>query len=532
MSSPKAQNVSDYAKNLTPSAIRSLNNAIDQLKKTAPEGFEYDLVLSVMGDVKQPANTEGLEALMEYVFQVHGNRPNGKYNELVKHGLDQMNFADRSPKAVGYGPFQGDEDVRQQLANVDMQRLKDVKVSRVLTANDYVVTNGISGAIELALKTLTNSGDTVLAFEEYFAGYKANIEQNLGRVFDAIPKEDGLTHSERLAKKLDELHAQGKKVTVIGNFPANPDGTVVSQEEARKIIRTTLEKGANYLGDEAYSLIRLNGASFFTTKELLPDDYANLPGIAVELRGATKDFGMAGVRAGHVLTFDRFKNNDGKELSLAEAMGIMQGSSIVHPSRFAQKAYAASYPHWKQAIEDNRVFYEPRVNAVYNVFHAAGLTTTPRPQGAIYVCLDDVSWMIGQKMTPLTAKIFGKKEGELIKTNAEAVIDIGMRTGMVMVPKDSFGGKGARIVATDTPAHLAEGAERVVALKQKVMSQEALPKHPPLRPKVQQTHVERLEPSAPFKKIAPRSAKQVYNHESKEETVERLFQEVLNQNGR
>ena len=62
MSASKIQNISSFAKNIKPSAIRSLNEAIDQLKQTAPEGFEYDLVLSVMGDVKQHANREGLEA--------------------------------------------------------------------------------------------------------------------------------------------------------------------------------------------------------------------------------------------------------------------------------------------------------------------------------------------------------------------------------------------------------------------------------------------------------------------------------------
>jgi hypothetical protein len=90
--------------------------------------------------------------------------------------------------------------------------------------------------------------------------------------------------------------------------------------------------------------------------------------------------------------------------------------------------------------------------------------------------------MYGQPMTDLTAKVFNRPTGSLITNNAEAVSDIGMRTGMVMVPRDSFGGQGARIVATSTPEKLREGGERIISLRDKVLNNEPLPEHPPLRP--------------------------------------------------
>jgi aspartate/methionine/tyrosine aminotransferase len=169
-------------------------------------------------------------------------------------------------------------------------------------------------------------------------------------------------------------------------------------------------------------------------------------------------------------------------MTLAENIAIMQGNTTVHPSRLAQKMYAAVYGDWQNSFKENAAFYEPRINAIYDVLNKAGLTTSPRPQGALYAVLDDASWMYGQPMTDLTAKVFNRPTGSLITNNAEAVSDIGMRTGMVMVPRDSFGGQGARIVATSTPEKLREGGERIISLRDKVLNNEPLPEHPPLRP--------------------------------------------------
>src|SRR5690606_5650163 len=140
---------------------------------------------------------------------------------------------------------------------------------------------------------------------------------------------------------------------------------------------------------EAYSLIRFNGGEYYTTKDILPENYHELPGIAVELRGATKDFGMAGARIAQILTFDSFKNKNGVDMTIAEAMAEMQGKSISQASRFAQKAYGAAYQQWRETLTENKAFYEPRVNAVFDVLSKAGLTKAPRPKGSIYAVLDD-----------------------------------------------------------------------------------------------------------------------------------------------
>lgn len=109
------------------------------------------------------------------------------------------------------------------------------------------VTSGTSGGLMLALSTLVNPGDEVIAFDPWFVMYK-HLTTLAGGVYKAISTYPDFRIP--IDKVRDAITDKTK--VIIFNSPANPTGHVASEEEVRALAELAREREIALLSDEIY----------------------------------------------------------------------------------------------------------------------------------------------------------------------------------------------------------------------------------------------------------------------------------------
>lgn len=142
----------------------------------------------------------------------------------------------------GYMSNAGHEEVRSAIA----QSLNK-KFGTSFCEKNIIMTVGAAGGLNVALKTILDPGDEVIAFAPYFGEYN-NYVANFDGVMVAIS-----SNIPSFQPNLDEF---AKKVTsktkaVIVNTPNNPTGVVYSEETIKKLA-AILEEKQKELGTVIY----------------------------------------------------------------------------------------------------------------------------------------------------------------------------------------------------------------------------------------------------------------------------------------
>lgn len=109
------------------------------------------------------------------------------------------------------------------------------------------VTSGTSGGLMLALSTLVNPGDEVIAFDPWFVMYK-HLTTLAGGTYKAISTYPDFRIP--LNKVRDAITDKTK--VIIFNSPANPTGHVSDEEEVKALAELAREHNIALLSDEIY----------------------------------------------------------------------------------------------------------------------------------------------------------------------------------------------------------------------------------------------------------------------------------------
>lgn len=109
------------------------------------------------------------------------------------------------------------------------------------------VTSGTSGGLMLALSTLVNPGDEVIAFDPWFVMYK-HLTTQAGGVYKSISTYPDFRIP--MDKVREAITPQTK--VIIFNSPANPTGHVASEEEVKELAELAAEHDIALLSDEIY----------------------------------------------------------------------------------------------------------------------------------------------------------------------------------------------------------------------------------------------------------------------------------------
>ncbi|MBX9742843.1 MAG: aminotransferase class I/II-fold pyridoxal phosphate-dependent enzyme [Chthoniobacterales bacterium] len=232
--------------------------------------------------------------------------------------------------------------------------------------NEILVTVGVSEGIDLALRALINPGDEVLYHEPCYVSYAPTIALARGCAV-AVPTK----FEEKFRINIAELE---KKVTprtkvLMLNFPTNPTGAVLSQQELVEIAEFCQRHDLLVISDEIYSELMFDGAKHHSL--------VALPGMkerTILLHGVSKAFAMTGWRIGFACG----------PAEIIEAMMKVHQYSIMCAPVMGQEAAVEALQNGAPSVIKMREEYQRRRNFVVAACREYGLECL-NPQGTFYI---------------------------------------------------------------------------------------------------------------------------------------------------
>jgi aspartate/methionine/tyrosine aminotransferase len=187
---------------------------------------------------------------------------------------------------LGYTQSRGDPELRAAIAAWYPGCAPD----------DVLVCNAPQEAILLAMQALLRPGDRVVVQTPCYQSL-AELPRSLGCEVVPWPVRLG---DDGPALELDHLARllATKTALLVTNAPHNPTGVHPDQDQWREIAAMAEESGARWFSDEMY-----RGLCPDPAQELAPA--AAMVGSAVSLWGASKSFGLPGIRIGWLCSRDR-----------------------------------------------------------------------------------------------------------------------------------------------------------------------------------------------------------------------------------
>jgi len=267
--------------------------------------------------------------------------------------------------ANAYAPSEGVPELRQAIAQKE-RRVNGVEVS----ADDVIVTQGISEGIQMVMAALIDAGDEILLPGPTYPPYISYARFFGGKpiTYETVEKDGWQPNIDDLRRKISE---RTRGIVVIN--PNNPSGALYEE----KIVKQILDLGGEYdvpvLSDEIYDQI-IYGKKFVSTAALASD----VP--VVGLNGFSKAYLMTGWRLGYLY----FHDGEGRLEKLKQ--GVEKETRIrLCANTPVQKAGVAALDgpqdHIKETVQKLR---ERRDYAWKRLNEIEGISCT-KPEGAFYV---------------------------------------------------------------------------------------------------------------------------------------------------
>ncbi len=274
--------------------------------------------------------------------------------------------ARNEPRIHGYMPNAGFPDVRESVAAFASTEQKvDLK------GRDVLMTCGAGGALNVALRAITNPGDEVLSSAPCFVEYGFYCG-NFGASLKLVPSTDNFDLDPRaFADAITE-----KTAAVIINSPNNPTGRVYPEETLVELAKV-LEEGSRRIGrriylisDEPYRKIVYNGLK-------VPPVLSSYPHSLVAT-SYSKDLSLPGERIGYLAVNPAAE--DGEKLigALTLCNRIL---GYVNAPGLMQRTVARL-----QGVSVDVGIYQAKRDKLKRIFDDAGFEYS-EPQGTFYFWL-------------------------------------------------------------------------------------------------------------------------------------------------
>jgi alanine-synthesizing transaminase len=299
-----------------------------------------------------------------------------------------------------YSPSEGRADLREAIVR------KEKKVNNVnVSADNVLITEGISEGIQMILGALVEKGDEIL-----FPGPTYPPYISYTRFFDGTPVSYETIETEGWQPNIDDLRSKITKKTramVIIN-PNNPTGAVYDRKMIKEMLDIAGEHNLLVISDEIYDQLTYE-------KEFVSAAYLSKDIPVVGLNGFSKVYQMTGLRLGYMY----FKGEGTKLDTLKE--GVEKECRIrICANTPVQIAATAALNGPQDLVKDTvdrlrqrRDFAWKRLNEI------EGISTT-KPEGAFYIFPKihdvDIHW----------------------KTDMEFVVDLLKQTGVLVVNGSGF----------------------------------------------------------------------------------------------
>ncbi len=194
------------------------------------------------------------------------------------------------PAALRYGGHQGHPGLREWLAE-EVRRREGLDVE----ADNFTITNGISGALINVSETFLNEGEIGLVESPTFPGGSAAIQNCLADIVGVRVDNDGLVPDE-LEETIERYESEGRTVKLLYTVPnfQNPTGTTLTNERRERVVEVCQAHNVVIAEDDAYGDVRFEG-------EKPPSLFSIARGKGVVFMGSFSKTMATGLRIGWTL---------------------------------------------------------------------------------------------------------------------------------------------------------------------------------------------------------------------------------------
>lgn len=330
----------------------------------------------------------------ENVFDFSLGNPSVPAPDCVRQAIIDLVNEEEPTVLHGYMSNAGFEDVRQTIAESLNRRF-----GTSFAAKNLIMTVGAASGLNVAFKTILNSGEEVIVFAPYFLEYGAYVRNYDGNLVEISP--DTTTFQPNLKEFEEKITPKTRAVIV--NTPHNPTGVVYSEETIRKLTSILEAKQKEFgtviylISDEPYRELAYDGVQVpYLTKY-----YAN----TIVGYSYSKSLSLPGERIGYLVIPDEA---DGSEELIAAAAIANRTIGCVNAPSLIQKVIAKCVD-----AEVDVAAYDKNRLALYNGLKELGFECI-KPQGAFYLFVK----------SPVT--------------DEKAFCEAGKKYNILMVPGSSF----------------------------------------------------------------------------------------------
>jgi aspartate/methionine/tyrosine aminotransferase len=245
-----------------------------------------------------------------------------------------------------------------------------------VAASRIAITNGASGALNLAFAALANPGDEWLLADP---GYPCN--RHILRTYEGCPisMPVGPDSNFQPTPAMLRQYWNEKTAGLLVASPANPTGTLLTLAEIEALAAVCRDKQGHFMVDEIY-----HGLTYAPQEVPLGDEISAPTACAAGddiwvINSFSKYFQMTGWRLGWMVIPEAYVRDVEK---LAQNL-------VLCPSTPAQYAALAAFaPDTIAILEARRAEFRRRRDFLAPALEAIGFRVTARPEGAFYLYCD------------------------------------------------------------------------------------------------------------------------------------------------
>ncbi|MFV9645378.1 MAG: aminotransferase class I/II-fold pyridoxal phosphate-dependent enzyme [Desulfobacterales bacterium] len=266
----------------------------------------------------------------------------------------------RAKKSLTYAPSFGITDLRQVWQNAIFEKNPSLANKHISTP---IVTCGITHAVSVVADLWINPGDVIILPDMMWGNYNMimNVRKQGNISKYSLFSDDGRFNLKAFEEKVVDEAKKHDKIIVLLNFPHNPTGYTVTEEEGDSIVTILsdlADKGTNIIAvtDDAYFGL------FYEEKTIKESLFARLCDkhhrlLAIKMDGATKENYVWGLRVGFI-TYGCKINGDSALVYDAlekKTAGCVRGS-ISNASHLGQSIVLMSMQHENYPAEKKEKF--------------------------------------------------------------------------------------------------------------------------------------------------------------------------------
>lgn len=230
--------------------------------------------------------------------------------------------------------------------------------------SEILVTVGVSEAMDLAIRAITEPGDEIIYHEPCFVSYSPVIAMAHGKPVPVLTRRQD---EFRLTPDLLKKKISDRTKAILLNFPTNPTGAVLERKDVEDIAEIAIKHDLLVITDEIYSELTYEGDRV---------SIAALPGMkerTIFLNGFSKTWAMTGFRIGFSCA----------PPYLTDAMMKIHQYIMMCAPILSQKAAIEALKNGNADIVEMRAEYEKRRNFICTSLNEMGLPCHV-PKGAFY----------------------------------------------------------------------------------------------------------------------------------------------------